>query len=83
VFFGTWYVWRKKELEIMASFNSAEKEPKVQIVETSVSRLDIETAQYVEQEIGHAAPGVKSHTNSRFDQPSQRQTRYAKTETNA
>ncbi|KAI4917143.1 hypothetical protein J4E90_003650 [Alternaria incomplexa] len=64
VFFGTWYVWRKKELEIMASFNSADKEPETQTLETSGRRLDLDMAQYVEQEIGHAAPGVKSHTNS-------------------
>ena len=66
----------------MASFRSAEQEPEVQTVETSGRRLDLETAQYVEQEIGHAAPGVKSDTNLKFDQPSQRRTRYAKTETN-
>ncbi|KAH6881705.1 hypothetical protein BKA58DRAFT_6907 [Alternaria rosae] len=83
VFFGTWYVWRKKELEIMASFSSADKEPEAQTVETSGRRLDLETAQYVEQEIGHAAPGVKSRTKSKCDQSSQQQTHYAKTETSA
>jgi len=67
----------------MASFNSADKEPETQTLETSGRRLDLDMAQYVEQEIGHAAPGVKSHTNSKFDQLGQRPTRYAEPEANA
>jgi len=66
VFLGTWYVWRKKELEIMASFTSADKDKGVPAVETSGRRLDVETAQYVEQEISHAAPRFKSRTTSKY-----------------
>jgi len=64
VFFGTWYVWRKKELEIMASFNSADKESEAPTAETSGRRFDWETAMYVQEEMGHAPPGL-SRSRSR------------------
>jgi hypothetical protein len=76
VFFGTWYLWRKKELEIMASFTSLDKDQEAQNVETPVVRLDGETKQYVEQEIGHAAPGAKVPTDSEHAQSSRRPARY-------
>jgi hypothetical protein len=72
VFFGTYYLWRKKELEIMAW----DKDQEAQNVETPVVRLDGETKQYVEQEIGHAAPGAKVPTDSEHAQPSRRPARY-------
>jgi hypothetical protein len=72
VFFGTYYLWRKKELEIMAW----DKDQEAQNVETPVVRLDGETKQYVEQEIGHAAPGAKVPTASEHAQSSRRPAPY-------
>lgn len=83
VFFGTWYLWRKKELDSIASGLFSHKDQEAQAVEQPGNGPDHEVVHYVEQEIDHGALGASLRTNSEYKQPNRRQTRYAQTEASA
>jgi hypothetical protein len=57
---GTWLLWKKKEKEVAERLSLTLSEPKEAVAYMTDQAIDVETVQYIENEVGHVAPGATS-----------------------